>query len=55
MQDVFESAAFLTEAIVHRYFKILDEEFVGVDRLAAHLFDFMHSNAVAVEIGVKQA
>src|SRR2546423_14596142 len=55
VQDVFEAATFLAQAILKRYFKILDEEFVGVDGLAAHLLDFMHSNAVAVEVSVKQA
>ena len=53
VQNVFEAAAFLAEAIVKRNFKVLDEEFVGIDGLAAHLFDFMHDDAAAVEVGIK--
>ena len=55
VQDVFETAAFLAEAILDRNFKILEEQFVGVDGLAAHLLDLVHRDALAVEIGVEQA
>jgi len=55
VQDVLEAAAFLAEAILNRDFKVLDEQFVGVDRLAAHLLDLMHRDPVAIEIGVEQA
>src|SRR6266404_5877332 len=36
MQNIFEAAAFLAKAILDRDFKVLEKEFVGVDRLAAH-------------------
>ena len=55
MQDVFEAAAFLAEAILERNFEILDEQFVGIDRLAAHLLDLVHGDALAIEIGIEQA
>ena len=55
VQDVFEAAAFLAEAIFHRNFEILDEQFVGIDGLAAHLLDLVHRDAAAIEIGVEQA
>src|SRR6266851_767712 len=55
VQDVFEAAAFLAKAILKRNLKILDEQFVGVDGLAAHLLDFMNRNAATIEIGIEQA
>jgi hypothetical protein len=55
VQDIFEAAAFLAEAVLDRDFKILDEQFVGIDGLAAHLLDLMHRDALAVEIGIEQA
>ena len=55
MQDVFEAAAFLAEAILDRDFEILEEQFVGIDGLAAHLLDLVHGDALLVEIGVEQA
>ena len=55
VQDVFEAAALLAEAIFDRNFKILEEQFVGIDGLAAHLLDFMNGDAAAIEIGIEQA
>ena len=55
MQNVFEAATFLAEAICNRNFKILNEELVGIDGLAAHLFDFMDGDAAAIEIRIEQA
>ena len=42
VQDVFEAAALLADAILDRNFKILEEQLVGVDGLAAHLLDLVH-------------
>ena len=35
--------------------KSVDEQLVGVDRLAAHLLDLAHLDRAAVEVGVEQA
>ena len=55
MQDVFKAAPLLADAILHRNLEILEEQFVGVDRLAAHLLDLVHGDPRAVEVGVKEA
>ncbi len=55
VQDIFESAPFLAEAIFDRYLEIGDEQFVGVHRLAAHLMNRMHGDAAAVEVRIEQA
>ena len=55
VQDVFEAAALFAEAILDRDFKILEEQLVGIDGLAAHLLDLVHGDALLVEIGVEQA
>ncbi len=55
MQDIFEAAAFLAEPVRHRNFKVLEKQLVGIHRLAAHLLDFMHRDAAAIEIGIEQA
>ena len=55
MQDIFEAAPLFAEAIFERNFEILDEELVGIDRLAAHLLDLAHRDPAAVEIGIEQA
>ena len=55
VQDVFEATAFFAQAILNRDFKILDEQFVGIDGLAAHLLDLVHLDPAAIEIGIEQA
>ena len=55
VQDIFEAAAFLAEAVLDRDLEILEEQFVGIDGLAAHLLDLVHRNPLAIEIGVEQA
>ena len=46
VQDVFEAASLFTKAILQRNFEILEEQFVGIDRLAAHLLDLVHRDAL---------
>src|SRR6185312_7870206 len=55
VQDVFETATLFAKTILDRYLEILEEQFVGIDRLAAHLLDLVHRDAAAIEIGVEQA
>src|SRR6185312_9796871 len=42
VQDVFETATLFAKTILDRYLEILEEQFVGIDRLAAHLLDLVH-------------
>ncbi len=55
MQDVFETAALLADAILKRNFEILEEQLVGIDRLAAHFLDLVHGDTRAIEVRVEQA
>jgi hypothetical protein len=55
VQDVFEAAALLAKTVFHRDLKILEEQFIGVDGLAAHLLDLVHGDARSIEIGIEQA
>ncbi len=55
MQNIFEAAAFLAKAILEQDFKVLDEQFVGVDSLTAHLLDLMNGDPAAIKIGIEKA
>ena len=54
MQDVVEAAAFLADAVLQRHRQLVEEELVGIDRLAAHLVDLAHLDVAAVEIGIEE-
>ncbi len=54
VQDVFEAAALLAEAIFHRNLEVFEKKFVGVDDLAAHLLDLMDLDALAIEIRIER-
>ncbi len=55
VQDVFEAAAFLADPVLHRNLEILEEQLVGVDRLAAHLLDLARVHALAIEVGIEES
>ena len=55
VQDVFEAAPLLADAVLERHFQPVEEELVRIDRLAAHLLDLAHLDARAIEIRVEQA
>ena len=46
---------FLADAVLDRDLEPVDEDLVGVDRLAAHLLDLAHLDVLAVEVGVEEA
>src|SRR5258708_11784649 len=54
MQQVVEALAFLADAVLERHLQAVDEDLVGVDRLAPHLIDLAHLDLGAVEVGVEQ-
>ena len=53
MQDVGEALALLADAVLLGHEQAVDEDGVGVDRLAAHLRDAPHVDLGAVEVGVE--
>src|SRR4051794_15998491 len=55
VQDVLEAPPLFAEAVLDRNLEILEEQFVGVDRLAAHLLDLVHGDAPAIEVRIEQA
>ena len=55
VQDVFEAAAFLADAVVGRHVQSVDEDLIGIDRVAPHLVDHAHLDMAAIERGVEQA
>src|SRR5688572_6156438 len=55
VQDVFEAAALLADAVGGRRAQPVDEELVGVDAAASHLVDRAHLDPGAVEVGVEEA
>ena len=55
MQDVLEASAFFADAVFHRDLQAVNEQLVGVHRLAAHFFDLAHLHLAAVQVGVEQA
>src|SRR5262245_27216509 len=54
MQNVFKAAALLADAVGFLDFKVLEEQFVGIDSLTAHLFDFRNPDAFTVEAGIEK-
>src|SRR5437899_2019022 len=53
VQEILESLAFLSDAILLRYKQVIDEDRVRVDRLASHLGDALDLDFAAVEVGVE--
>ena len=54
MQQVFEAATFLADAIRDRRRQRIDEKLIGVHGVATHLGNFAHLNITSIEIGVEQ-
>ena len=54
VQQIVEALAFLADAVLERHLQAVDEDLVGVDRLAAHLVDLGDLDLGAVEVGVEQ-
>ena len=54
VQDVLEAPALLADAVLERHRQAVEEQLVGVDRLAAHLVDDARLHVLAVERGVEQ-
>jgi hypothetical protein len=53
VQDIVEAAAFLADAVLQRHRHRVEEELVGIHRLAAHLVDLAHLHEAAIEIGIE--
>ena len=49
-----EAAPLLADTIRFGNFEVFKEQFVGVDRLAAHLLDFAGRDSFSVEVGIKE-
>ena len=47
--------ALFVDPVFDRYLHAVDEQLVGIDRLAAHLLDLAHLDLAAVQVGTKQA
>ena len=54
VENIFETAAFLADAVLHRDFQAVDEHLIGIDRLPSHLLDLAHLDEAAVERGEEQ-
>src|SRR3546814_6732795 len=55
MQYVFETLAFFPYAVLNRNAQAIDEQHIGVDRFAAHFFDFTHFYFCSIQIGVERS
>ena len=54
VEDVAETLAFLADPVVLGDEQAIDEDGVGIDRVAAHFADAAHLDLFAVEVGVEQ-
>ena len=55
VQDVAEAFAFFSDAVFHGDAQTVNEHLIGVNALAAQLFDFADFNLAAIHVGVEQA
>jgi hypothetical protein len=55
VQNVFEAAAFLADAILGRHFQTVNEELIGVDGMTAHFVDDAHLDVAAIERGIEES
>ncbi len=55
VQNVFEAAAFVADAVGGRHLQSVDEHLVRIDRFAPHFRNLARFHEVAVEIGIEEA